>query len=126
MCNQVEVFTRLELYPALIGRYFPKFRDIVSFPLHRPKKVITPGCTERSVTAYQRCVTSQKSAVVIYVARGIMVLGWPKGYKHYAAGSQYYVTLHCLSFFTKCLVCEFPKFCVFVKQKLLSHRLFCH
>jgi len=30
---------------------------------------------------------------------GIMLLGWPKWYKPYPAGSQYYVTVHCLSLF---------------------------
>ena len=33
------------------------------------------GCTETSETTNQLCVISQKCAVVIYVARGIILLG---------------------------------------------------
>jgi len=67
----------------------------------------TRGCTETTERTNQYCLTSQKKSVVIYVARKpeilrrIKLLWQQKVYKHYAAGSRCYFTVHCLHSFTQ-------------------------
>ena len=67
----------------------------------------TIGCTETLGTNNQQCLTSQKRAVVINVARkpdilrGVKFLWCSKVYKHYTAESQCCFTLRCLYSFTQ-------------------------